>query len=157
MNRWLALGVVAVLLALVIYGGASGAAKEQKVTIVLSEFKFTPATVTLQAGVPAEMTLVNRGAVIHEFSVYTKPPAGQKITEWDEWVIPNTYFQGIGEVNSEIVGYGTTNGTILFEFEVPKGRSVTIKFVPTRKGTFEMGCHQAGHYEAGMVGTVVVK
>jgi len=157
MNRWLVLGVVAALLVLVTYGGASGAAKEQKVTIVLSDFKFTPATVTLQAGVPAEVTLLNRGAVIHEFSVYATPPAGKKITEWDEWVIPNTYFQGIGEVNSEIKGFGTTNGTALFEFEVPKGRSVAIKFVPNRKGTFEMACHQEGHYEAGMKGALVVK
>ncbi len=157
MNRWLVLGVVATLLVLVTYGGAGGTAKEQKVTIVLSEFKFAPATVTLQAGVPTELTLVNRGAVIHEFSVYATPPAGKKITEWDEWVIPNTYFQGIGEVKSEIRGFGTTNGTVLFEFEVPKGRSVMIRFVPTRKGTFEMGCHQEGHYEAGMKGVLVVK
>ena len=157
MKRWLVLGVGAALLILATYGGVTGAAKEQRVTIVLSEFKFTPATVTLQASVPAEITLVNRGAVIHEFSVYAPPPVGEKITEWDEWVIPNTYFQGIGEVNSEIKGFGTTNGTALFEFEVPKGRSVTIKFVPTRKGTFEMGCHQAGHYEAGMKGVLVVK
>ncbi len=157
MNRWLILGVVAALLVLVSYGGVTGAAKAQKVTIILSEFKFTPATVNLQAGVPAEVTLVNRGAVLHEVSVYATPPVGEKITEWDEWVIPNTYFQGIGEVHSEIEGFGTTNGTALFEFEVPKGRSVTIKFVPTRKGTFEMGCHQAGHYEAGMKGVLVVK
>ncbi len=157
MGRWLVFGVAAALVVFMTSGGAAGAAKGQKVTIVLSEFKFTPATITLQAGVPTEVTLVNRGAVIHEFAVYTKPPVGQKITEWDEWVIPNTYFQGIGEVNSEIVGFGTTNGTALFEFEVPKGRSVTIKFVPKRKGTFEMACHQQGHYEAGMVGTLVVK
>ncbi len=157
MGRWLVFVVTAALVVLVTAGGAIGAAKEQKVTIVLSEFKFTPATIALQADVPAEITLVNRGAVLHEFSVYTKPPAGTKITEWDEWVIPNTYFQGIGEIHSEIAGFGTTNGTVLFEFEVPKDRSVTIKFVPKRKGTFEMGCHQVGHYEAGMVGTMVVK
>src|SRR2546428_12335604 len=115
MNRWLVLGVVAALLVLVTYGGASGAAKEQKVTIELSDFKFTPATVTLQAGVPVEVTLLYRGAGIHEFSVYVTPPAGRKITEWDAWVLPNTYFQGLGVVNSGIEGIGATHGTARFE------------------------------------------
>jgi uncharacterized cupredoxin-like copper-binding protein len=157
MRRWFIIGTVAALVIFITYGGATGAAKGQKVAIVMTDFKFTPATITLQAGVPAEVTLVNRGAVMHEFSVYRTPPAGKKITEWDDWVVPNTYFQGIGEVKSEIEGFGTTNGTALFEFEVPKGRSVVIKFIPTRKGTFEMGCHQEGHYEAGMKGVLVVK
>jgi len=153
MNRWLV--VVAALLVLVTYGGASGAAKEQKVTIVLSDFKFTPAMVTLQAGVPAEIVLVNKGNVEHEFMVY-KTPSG-KISDWDEYIMPNTYFKNLGEVKGEFEGTGAVAGTSVFEVEVAKGKTAALNFTPTQKGTFEIGCHTEGHYEAGMKGVLVVK
>ncbi len=149
------MAVVAALVVFVTYGGATGAAKEQKVTITMTEFKFTPAKITLQAGVPAEFVLVNKGKVKHEFSVY-KTPTG-KIDDWDEFVIPNTYFKGMGEVEGEFPGIGAVAGTDIFEVEVAKGKTAELKFTPTQTGTFEIGCHVKDHYEAGMKGVLVVK
>ncbi len=155
MRRALVIAVAAVLVVFFAYGITAGAAKEQKVTITMTDFKFTPAMITLQSGVPAEIVLVNKGVVEHEFMVY-KTPAG-KIKDWDEYIMPNTYFKGLGEVEGEFEGIGAVAGTSIFEVEVMKGKTAELKFTPTRKGTFEMGCHVEGHYEAGMKGVLVVK
>ncbi len=145
----------AIVLVLLMFGVAAGAAKEQKVTITLKEFSFTPARVTLQADVPAEIVLVNKGKVEHEFLVYDTPKG--KISDWDEYVMANTYFKDMGEVEGEFEGTGAVAGTRIFEVEVKPGKVAELKFTPARKGAFEIACHVTGHYEAGMKGVLVVK
>lgn len=137
------------------FGWTAGAAKEQKITIVLNEFSFSPAKVTLQAGVPAEIKLVNKGKVEHEFQVYVTPKG--KVSDWDEYAMANTYFKDMGEVETEFEGIGAVAGTRVFEVEVQAGKEAEVKFTPTRKGTFEIGCHVQGHYEAGMKALLVVR
>ncbi len=41
--------------------------------------------------------------------------------------------------------------------EVASNRSAEVKFTPKKTGTFEIGCHVEGHYEAGMKGSLTVK
>ena len=155
MSRSLGIVLVAALVVFLTLGGAAGAAKREKVTITLTEFKFSPAAITLKAGVPVEIVLVNKGKVEHEFLVYETPKG--KVSHWDEWVIPNTYFKDMGEVEGEFPGIGAVAGTSVFEVEVKPGKRAELKFTPSRKGTFEIGCHVEGHYEAGMKGVLVVK
>jgi uncharacterized cupredoxin-like copper-binding protein len=155
MRNVLLLLAVAVLVVILSFSTATGAGKEQKVSITMTDFKFAPSRITLQAGVPAEIVLRNKGKVEHEFMVYTVPKG--KVSNWDEYVMPNTYFQDMGEVEGEFPGLGAVAGTRIFEVEVKPGRSAELKFTPTRKGTFEIGCHVEGHYEAGMKGVLVVK
>lgn len=155
MRRALAILVLSILAVVLNLAGASGAAKVQKVTITLTEFKFTPVRITLQAGVPAEIVLVNRGKSEHEFMAYTTPKA--KVSDWDEYIMANTYFKDIGEVEGEFEGIGAVAGTSIFELEVQPGKRAEVKFTPSRTGTFEIGCHVEGHYEAGMKAVLVVK
>ena len=154
MKRTVILGIVAVLVA-AFTTGATAAAKAQKVTVTMTDFKFTPKTITLQAGVPVELTLVNKGNVEHEFMVYVVPKAAPG--DWDEHVMDNTYFQDMGEVEVVFRNQGAVASTRMFEVELAKGKSAVVEFTPARKGTFEIGCHVEGHYEAGMKGTFVVK
>lgn len=155
MKRKLEILIVVLALVFLIFGLAAGAGKEQKVTIILTDFKFTPAKITLRAGVPTEIVLLNKGKVEHEFLVYETPKG--KITDWDEYAIANTYFKDMGEVEGEFEGIGAVAGTSIFEVEVKPGKRAELKFTPARKGTFEIGCHVEGHYEAGMKGTLTVK
>ena len=134
---------------------ATAAPKAQKVTLTMTDFKFTPNKVTVTAGTPVEITLVNKGKVEHEFMVYPAPKS--KPGDWDEYLIPNTYFQKMGEVEVEFEGQGAVAGSSIFEAEVKAGKRATVHFTPNRKGTFEIGCHVEGHYEAGMKGTLTVK
>ena len=127
----------------------------QKIAITLKEHSFTPVNITLQAGVPAEITLTNRGTLKHEFWVYVTPKA--KVSDWEEYMKAHTYFKEIGEVEAEFEGIGAVAGARMFEVEVQPGKEAELKFTPSRKGTFEMACHVEGHYEAGMKGTLIVK
>jgi len=154
MKRLAILGIIG-LLAVALAPGATAAPKARKVSMTMTEFKFTPQTITLQAGVPVELILVNKGTVEHEFMVYVPPKAPPD--DWDEYVMVNTFFQRMGEVAVEFAGRGAVASTSMFEVELQKGRSATIIFTPNRKGTFEIGCHVEGHYEGGMKGTLIVK
>jgi uncharacterized cupredoxin-like copper-binding protein len=154
MRRSVVLAAVIGLVA-VSTSGAAAAAKAQKLTITLTEFRFTPRTVTLQVGVPVELTLANKGTVDHEFMVYAPPKSAPD--DWDEYVMENTYFKDMGEVAVVFRNQGAVASTRMFEVELEKGKTATVLFTPTRKGTFEIGCHVEGHYEGGMKGTLVVK
>ncbi|MDR7509768.1 MAG: cupredoxin domain-containing protein [Armatimonadota bacterium] len=147
--------ILGIALALAAIGPAAGAPKAQKVTVVLNEMSFTPSRVTVTAGTPVELVLVNRGKQKHEFMVYSLPRAGLAGEELEEWAKENTYFKGV-EVTVETAGV-EIGAEALMEVELAPGRSVTLEFTPQRKGTFEIGCHVEGHYEAGMKGTFVVR
>lgn len=161
MGGWNVKRVILLLVAGMLVAGvvmtATAAPKAQKVTLSLTEFKFSPAAVTVQAGVPVELTLVNKGSVQHEFMLYTMPKGLAPGTNMDEYAINNTYFKDIDEVVVEFADTGMVAAPVVFETEVKPKKSVTVKFTPTKKGTFEMGCHVEGHYEAGMKGTLTVK
>ncbi len=133
----------------------TGAPKGQKVTVTMNEYQFLPKTITLQAGIPVELTLVNKGKIEHEFTVYPAPKSAPE--DWDEYEMANTYFKDMGEVEVSYRGQGAVAGTRLFEVKVEQGKSAKIEFTPATKGTFEVACHIKGHYEAGMKATFVVK
>lgn len=148
------LGVVGVLLLLGMQ--VAWGASPQKVTITMREFGYSPSTITLQAGVPAEITLINRGKVAHEFMLYGKPKSMMMGGEsGHEWVEKTNYFH--------MVNVAVTGGRVerhrgdFMELTVAAGKSAVLRFTPTKKGTFEMGCMIKDHYEAGQHGTVIVK
>ena len=152
-------GMARVVLVMVLVAGlslgATAAPKTQKVTITLREFAFAPNKLTLQAGVPVELTLTNKGTVEHEFLLYNVPKG--KVDDMDAFALSTTYFKNTGEIVAEFPGVGMAAAPVLFETEVVKGKSVVLKFTPAKKGTFEYGCHVEGHYEGGMKGTLTVK
>ena len=134
---------------------AGGAPKKQEVAIQLTEFAFKPNKITLTKGVPVELKLANKGSVTHEFMVYAPPKAGMSMEDLEKWAEERSYFKDL-EVTVEGGGIEVV-GEGIFEVEIEAGKTAEIKFTPTKAGTFEIGCHLPGHYEAGMKGTMVVK
>ena len=153
--KYLVAGVLVIALSATLSGLTVAAAKVQKVSVTMTDFKVTPNRITLSAGTPVELTLINMGKVEHEFMVYPAPKTPP--ADWDEYLMPNTYFQNMDEVEVEFAGQGAVAGTSIFEAEVKPGKRATIRFTPSKKGTFEIGCHVEGHYEAGMKATLIVK
>ena len=149
--------VVSVVVALVTLTltGNTLAAPKQQATISLSEFEFTPKSLTLQVGVLTELVLRNAGKVAHDLTLYPAPKA--TVADWDDYAMSNTYFQKMGEVEVEFTGQGHASATSLFEVLVLPGQKAVIRFTPKTAGTFELGCHIPGHYEAGMQGTITFK
>jgi len=115
-------GILAVLLgaALILWWGTWGGAapSEQIVRITASEWKFQPAQLTVEAGVPVQLTELNGGTIQHDFSI-----------------------EALG-INLPLLD---------------PGKSQSVRFIPTKKGTFEFKCTVPGHAEAGMKGTITVK
>ena len=153
MRKGLPVILAAVLILLLPW--SAGGATVQKLTLTMRDFKYTPAKVNLQVGVPAEITLINRGKVAHEFMIYDMPRQMSAMMMGHEWAEKTNFFRG----HAAVVTGGKTNmrGQDLFEVIVSPGKTATVKFTPARAGTFEFGCMIKGHYEAGQKGTLTIR
>ncbi|TMI70309.1 MAG: hypothetical protein E6H05_13790 [Bacillati bacterium ANGP1] len=134
------------------------------ITMTTYPRQFTPNAVTLEAGKVVDLVLENKGTGTHIFMVYPPPQTPPKGSQgWWEYVMANTYFQDMGEV----LVHGKRDesyvaATRLFEVGVEAGKTITITFIPAKKGTFEMASHllagePGGDYERGMKGAFIVK
>lgn len=145
-------------LAVILLSTAAGAAPVQKVRLTMRDFGYTPAKVTLQSGVPAELTIVNNGKVTHEFMVYAMPRDMASMMGGEmghEWVEKTNYFKGMHVTTSG--GKEKRMAGSLFELRITAGKTAILRFTPMTKGTFEFGCMLADHYEAGQRGVLIVR
>ncbi len=146
-----------VLLMPLILGSIAESATVQKITITMREYTYTPSQVTVAAGTPVEITLVNKGRLKHEFMLYGMPKAGMMGMEFHKWADDHSYFHGMRvAVEGRGIEVERKHG-VLVEVQLGVGKSATVKFTPKLKGTFEFACLIAGHYEAGQKGVLVVK
>ncbi|MBI4362938.1 MAG: nitrite reductase, copper-containing [Euryarchaeota archaeon] len=111
----------------------------QVVSLEASEFKFAPMELKLKPG-KTKFIIVNKGVVPHELHLYPEAEARQ-ITETH-----------IGE---HLRGYAPTTGLVV-GVDARVGERSESDIIDLRPGTYEMGCHIPGHYEAGMKGRVIV-
>jgi uncharacterized cupredoxin-like copper-binding protein len=125
--------ILSAFIGLAACGGAAPPTPTQ-LTVDMQEFMYNPQTVTVPAGAQVEITLINSGALEHE------------------WVIMN-----LGtEVSPPFSEDDEAN--IYWEEEVDPGKtSVQIFNAPSQPGEYQIICGIAGHMEAGMIGTLVVE
>ena len=122
--------------------------KGRVIELTLTEFGFSPRTISVDAGERVTLKLRNVGTLEHEFMAGRAPVPGHGYTEdWLRLAVPGLAQhthpgeQHLGEgvrVSNDWIGW------------------VTL-VVPPEKGTYEFGCFIAGHYEAGMKGTLTVR
>ncbi len=105
-------------------------------TIELSEFAFTPNDIPLKAGQPYIVTVVNKGAVKHEFT------AGD--------FFGSVAFRKAEDASAEF------KAPAPHEVEVFAGKTIELYLIPTKAGTYKLVCEIKGHLEAGMFGTITV-
>ncbi len=145
------------------------AGKAQQITLVLTEFKFEPSTIHLKVGEQVVLTLKNGGAVKHEWSVGQElvNTAQQKGFHRDLLAILKPQVTGrayeLERVRAtarenEKSAEGETAEMLSTDVEVePHGVAVLRFTVPaSAKGTWQFGCFETGHYEAGMKGILVI-
>ncbi len=157
MRKHISILSLAILLAFLMLGGAAQSATVQKIAIAMREYTYTPSKVTIEAGVPVEITLVNKGKVTHEFMLYAMPKPGMMGKALHAWAEDHSYFMGMPVA---VEGRGIEverKGNVLIEVQLGLGKSATVKFTPKMRGTFEFACLISGHYEAGQKGVLVVK
>lgn len=121
------------------YGRPGDAAKAQRtVRIVMSDtMRFDPATITVRRGETLRFVAANGGRLEHEFVLGTT--ASLKAHAEEMRAMPDMQHADPGAVR---VAAGAS-GEIVWQF--------------TEAGSFKFGCLIPGHFEAGMVGKVVVR
>lgn len=135
-----------VLLLLLAFGlvacGGEEEATEQAVTVAARDIEFGTERIEATAGVPIELTLVNEGALDHDFSIVEIPLRGEVG----------------GAEEEEMEGHDMTMEMEELDVHVSAaaGQSATITFTPSAPGEYEYFCTVPGHRESGMVGTLVV-
>lgn len=111
----------------------------QVVTVDAKEFKFTPSEIHITAG-KAKFILINSGVGAHEFVIYdaSKKDIVDKaeLAEDEETIMKNVLF----EIDELDAGQSKESDTMILE-----------------KGSYVIGCHIPGHYEAGMNGTLIIE
>jgi len=110
----------------------------QIVTVNATEFKFAPSEIHISAGM-TKFVMVNNGVGEHELVVYDASKVAivdkAELAEDEETIVKN----------------------ILFEVDhTPAGQSAESEVIDIPAGSYVIGCHVPGHYEAGMKGTLSV-
>ncbi len=102
------------------------------------DFRFDPGSISVTAGETVTFRVINTGVIPHDFTVgdeATQQSHAEQMAEMTGMAMPD-------EPNAIVIGPGET-------------RELTWHF--TEPGSFLIGCHQAGHYEAGMMAEVHVE
>jgi uncharacterized cupredoxin-like copper-binding protein len=118
----------------------SSASSNQPVEITLdvNSMIYQPSTIEVVAGQPVKLTFRNNDVVDHDFSIMEIP-----MTDMHQSDEPMASHEMATEPELHMA--------------VIMGQTGTIQFTPTTPGTYEFLCTFAGHKEAGMVGTLIVK
>jgi len=110
----------------------------QEVTVYAKEFKFTPSEINIKPG-KTKFILINNGVGVHEFVVYE---ASKK---------------DIVDKAELAEDEDTLAKNVLFEIdELDAGQSKESEIMNLQAGSYIIGCHIPGHYEAGMKGNLEI-
>ncbi len=120
--------IAALILTLSACAGAATSKTPVEVQVTATEFKFDSSLTTFSVGTPYRFVLNNKGSVGHDWMIIAQ---GEK----DET-------KSLIEVEDS---------------DWQPGKTITKDFTFTQPGNYELACHVAGHYEAGMVLKIVVK
>lgn len=115
---------------------ADPADADRTIEIASADIVFEPDAVTITVGETVTFTVTNTGALPHDFLIGTSEMQDEHDAEMAEGMAgmheePNAFVLAVGET-----------------------KSMTWTF--TEAGVLLFGCHQIGHYAAGMVGTITV-
>ena len=110
---------------------------QQELKIELTEYTFKPDTLTLRAGQPYVLELVNLGQLKHEFTA-------------------EEFFQTVAFRKAEDEA-GEFKAPAPKEIEVFAGKRMELFLIPTKEGVYDLVCEIEGHLEQGMRGKIVVE
>ena len=137
-GRW-ALAALVIALALAACapsGGASADGDVRSIEVSMSdELRFEPADFTVSAGETIRFEVTNDGQAVHEFLI------GDEAVQ-DEFA----------EEMAEDGGHHETDAGVT----VQPGETESFEYIFDVAGELLAGCHEPGHYEAGMVASISV-
>ncbi len=120
--------------------GIAGDAKSVRRTIAITmsdNMRFTPASIEVNQGDTVRLTLTNTGQVMHELVIGTQKELAEHAALMKRF--PNMEHEEP------------------YMAHVPPGKTGEIIWTFNRPGDFDFACLLPGHFEAGMVGKILVK
>jgi uncharacterized cupredoxin-like copper-binding protein len=140
---WRALGALTAI-ALVVMGCGNDDvdAAQTVVEIAMVDIAFEPDRVTVPAGEEIIFRFTNDGAIVHEATIGT---AKEQETHAQEMAASGDH-DDMGHRGADDV-----------RLTLDPGASGELSHVFAVPGEYLIGCHEPGHYEAGMVVTVTVR
>ncbi len=111
--------------------------RAETLTVVLSEFAFSPATLTFRAGTPYRLRIENGGDSTHFF-------------------VSEGFFKAIAP-GRFITRSGETAQPYLKSIALAPGEAKDLEFVPVRTGAYALECTAPFHSVFGMHGTILIR
>jgi uncharacterized cupredoxin-like copper-binding protein len=121
------------------FGSPADAADADRVIEIQTTdaLRFEPADITVAPGETVTFRLTNDGSVVHDFTL------GDQATQ-DEHEAEMSEMDGMAHDEPNVV-------------TVPAGETVELTWTFGDEGIVLVGCHQPGHYAAGMTGRIAVQ
>jgi uncharacterized cupredoxin-like copper-binding protein len=119
--------------------GIAGDAKAAKRTIALTmgdRMRFVPSRIEVKQGETLKLVVRNNGKMLHEFVIGTR--------------------KTLDEHAALMVKFPNMEHDEPYMAHVKPGGSSEVLWKFNRPGSFDFACLMAGHYQAGMVGNIIV-
>ena len=113
----------------------------RRINVAMEDHRFSPNVFDVRVGDTVTFVFTNFGRAVHDAFIGDKAAQAQHEKEMRQT-------ENGGHAHDHAHEGGVT---------VPPGESGTLEYTFARAGALEIGCHQPGHYEAGMTATLNVK
>ncbi len=118
---------------------SSSSGDVRTVEVEMRDIAFEPAAIEVEAGETVRFVFTNTGAVAHEAYLGTADEQGEHADEMDSM----GGMEGMDHGGEDVV-------------TVEPGETGELTHTFTDAGPVQLGCHQPGHFEAGMVLDITV-
>ena len=135
MRKVFVLGIIGLVFTILLTAcGAKTQGDSTTLDIEMSEFMFTPASATIPAGQQITLKLKNSGSIQHDFIILKK-----------------------GAVVTGSFDHNKQMDDMFFHAMLDAGKANTFTFTaPAEAGEYQIVCGIAGHFQAGMIGKLMV-
>ena len=120
-----------------------GATTTRRINVAMEDHRFSPNTFDVRVGDTVTFVFTNFGREVHDAFIGDR--AAQEQHE-------NEMRQAEGDGHAHDHAHAHEGGVT-----VSPGQSGTLQYSFDKAGTLEIGCHQPGHYAAGMIAALNVK
>jgi len=117
-------------------------AERAELTIVATDFAYTPTTLEVRDGQPVHLRLQNDGSLEHDLSLSGLPIAEGSVAATPE--------------SGHDMSHLHTDAALSVHLSAQPGQNASVSFTPTEPGSYRFICTIPGHQEAGMFGTLMV-
>jgi len=124
---------------------SGGTGSSTDIAIEMRDIAYSPTALAVKKGDSVKLTFTNKGAIVHEALVGDESAQMAHAEE----------MSSMGSGSSSSMG-GMDHGSSSDMVTVDPGASATLTHTFDKTGTVIIGCHEPGHYEAGMKITVTV-